>query len=310
MCLPLEVLRIVYRAAEGKCAWLHVQLFLPLLLVSSRNQCHNSQWTSACNNQQCKITQRKTSIWSCIAWCSHINSWMLTWIHAMKHVVHWWTLFLNTASCSEVLFTHMFTIYLSTHDRIVFWVKESVNFTVELEHSPPHVQWTGTTATYLIGSYFFKWPIDTVSYAGMLETWLIPQRGDRGLMQDVWLQHGGESAHLAIAVCIVLSEHCLGCWIGRGIPTSPTPLSWPIHTPDLTTLGNFWWGIINRQVAAHHCHNNDDLHRAVDRCSPLLHHKCFSARHTEHSSASGCVSDMMVYMHVHVAYHDCRHGLC
>jgi hypothetical protein len=58
------------------------------------------------------------------------------------------------------------------------------------------------------------------------------------------LQHDGEPAHFAVAVCIVLSEHYLGSWIGRGSPTSPTSLSWPLHTPDLTILGMFLWVII------------------------------------------------------------------
>jgi hypothetical protein len=44
----------------------------------------------------------------------------------------------------------------------------------------------GMTATSLIGPYFFDGSIDAVSYAGMLEAWLIPQHRDRGLMQDVW----------------------------------------------------------------------------------------------------------------------------
>ena len=72
----------------------------------------------------------------------------------------------------------------------------------------------------------------------MLETWLIPQLRDRGLLDDVWLQHDGAPAHFTLSVRDILNERFPGRWIGRGSPTSPAPLPWPPRSPDLTTPDN------------------------------------------------------------------------
>jgi len=84
--------------------------------------------------------------------------------------------------------------------------------------------WAGMTSDYLIGPYFFDGPVNGASYWAMLETWLIPQLRDRGLLDDVWLQHDGAPAHFALSVRDVLNERFPGRSIGRGSPTSPAPL--------------------------------------------------------------------------------------
>jgi len=119
------------------------------------------------------------------------------------------------------------------------------------------------TSDYLIGPYFFDGPVNAASYSAMLETWLIPQLRDRGLLDDVWLQHDGAPAHFALSVCDVLNEHFPGRWIGRGLPTSRAPLPWPPRSPDLTTPDNSLWGIIKGRVAACRYNNNEDLRRVV-----------------------------------------------
>jgi hypothetical protein len=124
--------------------------------------------------------------------------------------------------------------------------------------------WAGVTSDYLIGLYFFDGPVNATSYSAMLETWLILQLRDRGLVGDVWLQHDRAPAHLALSVRDVLKEHFPGRWIGRGSPTSPAPLLWPPRSPDLTTPDNSLWGIIKGRVAARHYNNNEDLRRAVE----------------------------------------------
>jgi hypothetical protein len=93
----------------------------------------------------------------------------------------------NTPSLSKVLFTDECVFYHSTHDRnAIFWAKENLHFMVKLEHNPPHViLWAGMTAVHLICSYFFDGPVNTASYAEMLEIWLIPQVRERGLMEDM-----------------------------------------------------------------------------------------------------------------------------
>ena len=70
--------------------------------------------------------------------------------------------------------------------------------------------------------------------------------------------------HTSLSLRDVLNEHFPGRWIGRGSPTSPSPLPWPPHSPDLTTPENSLWGIIKARVAARRYNNNEDLRRAVE----------------------------------------------
>ena len=102
------------------------------------------------------------------------------------------------------------------------------------------------------------------SYSAMLEKWLIPQLRDRGLLDDVWLQHHGAPALFALSVRDILNERFPGRWISRGSPSSPAPLPWPPSSPDLTTPDNSLWGIIKGRVAARRYNNNEDLRRAVE----------------------------------------------
>jgi len=120
------------------------------------------------------------------------------------------------------------------------------------------------TSDYLIGPYFLDGPVNVASYSAMLETWLIPQLRDRGLLDDTWLQHDGAPAHFALSVHDILNERFPGHWIGRGSPTSLAPLPWPPHSPDLTTPDNSLWGIIKGRVAVRCYNNNEDLRRAVE----------------------------------------------
>ena len=80
--------------------------------------------------------------------------------------------FSDAVSRSKVLFNDKCAIFSSAHDRyVVFWSKENLNFTQELEHNPPHVMiWAGMTSDYLIGPYFFEGPMNAASYSALLET--------------------------------------------------------------------------------------------------------------------------------------------
>jgi len=110
--------------------------------------------------------------------------------------------FSNAVSRPKVLFSDEWAIYRSVRNRkVVLWSKENPNFTQELEHNPPHVMiWAGVTSDYLTGPYFFDGPVNAASYSAMLETWLIPQLRDRGLLDDVWLQHDVHS-HTSRFLC-------------------------------------------------------------------------------------------------------------
>ena len=106
--------------------------------------------------------------------------------------------------------------------------------------------WAGMTSDYLIGPYFFDGPVNAASYSAMLETWLIPQLRDRGLLDDVWLQHDGAPAQFALSVRDVLNERFPGRWIGRGSLTYPAALPWPPCSADLTTADDSLW-VLSRE---------------------------------------------------------------
>jgi hypothetical protein len=82
----------------------------------------------------------------------------------------------------------------------------------------------------------------------MLEVWLIPQLRDRGVIEDVWLEHSGAPEHFVFTVCDCLKECFLGCQIGHGSSASPMQLSRPPHSPDPTALYSSLWGIIVGKV--------------------------------------------------------------
>ena len=109
----------------------------------------------------------------------------------------------NGVSRSKVLFSDECAIYRSARNRnVMFWSKENPNITKELEYNPRHVIWASMTPHYPIGPYFFDGPVNAASYSAVLLTWLIPQLRDRGLPDDVWLQHYGAAAHFALSCAI------------------------------------------------------------------------------------------------------------
>jgi hypothetical protein len=120
--------------------------------------------------------------------------------------------------------------------------------------------WAGMTSEYLIGPYFLDGLVNVTSYSAMLQTWLIPQLTDRGLLDVVWLQHNGAPAHFALSVHDVLNEYFPGRWIVRGSPTSLAPLPWPPRIPDLITPDN----------SLFRCCSDSSLHNTPQQV-PILH---------------------------------------
>jgi hypothetical protein len=157
---------------------------------------------------------------------------------------------------------------------------------------------------------FFDGPIDAVSYAGMLEAWLKPQRRDRGLMQ-VCGCNMMENLHILPSLLALFWMSII--WAaGLAMVHQLLPRHYPGHYIPL--ILPHWEALCAALSRGKWLHTNIVTMMSCtelwNRYSPLLHHKCFGACHTEHSSASGCVSDMMVHMHIHMAYHDCHHALC
>ena len=85
---------------------------------------------------------------------------------------------------------------------------------------------------------FFEVSVNGANYLHMLQTWLIPQLEELGLMERMWLQHDGAPAHFALPVHEFLNEPFPGRWIGRGSPATPASVKWPPTSSDLTTPDN------------------------------------------------------------------------
>jgi hypothetical protein len=124
--------------------------------------------------------------------------------------------------------------------------------------------WADMTTTYLIGLCFFDGPVSTASCAEILGVWLILQLRDREDSRKMWLYPNGADAHFALSVRSTLNEHSFSHCIGSGSLTSPTPLSWPPCSSDLTAPDNSLWGVIKGQVAMH-CYCSNELCRAVQQ---------------------------------------------
>jgi len=137
---------------------------------------------------------------------------------------------------------------------------------------------------HINGPHFFKGSASAISYAEMLEVWLIPQPRDSGLLDYVWPQNNS-SYIFCLSVCNTLNEHSVSCQTGHA-STSPTPLSWPSFSPDLTI-----WTTLCTALSM-----NKWLCTAVTimSCTEMWNrlgksHKCFSTGHISHGSALWCV---------------------
>lgn len=110
----------------------------------------------------------------------------------------------------------------------------------------PHVMWAGVIAAHLIGSYFFDGPVNTTSYAEMLDTWLISQ-----LTEDSWKMCGCSAMeHLYIRVTGLAHVH------------QHLPCHYPGHHVDL--ILPFWIALCGQMAVQ--CHRNSDtLCKAVEQ---------------------------------------------
>jgi len=195
--------------------------------------------------------------------------------------------FSNAVSRSKVLFRDECAIYRSARDRnVVFWSKENPNFSQELERNPPHVMiWAGMTSDYLIGPYFFDGPVNAASYSAKLETWLIPQLRDRGLLDDVCAMFWTnifQAAGLAVAHRH-LRHHCHGHHVVLTLPHQAIRC-----------------GVLSREEWLRVATTTTKI------CAELwktpfaqLFQKCSDVCHRGHGGASVCVSSIKVHLRIH-----------
>jgi hypothetical protein len=105
--------------------------------------------------------------------------------------------------------------------------------------------WCGALHNYLIGPHFIERRLTPVQYRNFLQHKLPLLLEDEplALIVRIWIQHDGAPPHYGREVTTYLSRKFRGRWIGRG-----GPVTWPPHSPDLSPLDLFVWGLFRSIV--------------------------------------------------------------
>jgi hypothetical protein len=140
-------------------------------------------------------------------------------------------------------------------------------------HDPPHVMRARMTAAHLIGSYFFDGPLNAASYAEMLQVWLIPQLGNRGLMEDVFMQCNGAPVHSPL-LRATFSMNIRAT--GLAMVHKHIPCHYPGH--HIILILPYWitlcWALLRGKWVCTAIATVMHCAELWNRCSPPLCHKC------------------------------------
>lgn len=142
-------------------------------------------------------------------------------------------------------------------DEAIFKLNGSVNthncfyYALENEHRIRNTQlnqpgvtvWGAICSRGLIGPYFFPGNVDGQSYLTLLQTFLIPELHNRGLMDEFWFMQDGAPAHWSTKVRDFLGTAIPRGWIGRR-----GDIEWSPRSPDLTPMDYFFWGVLKDKV--------------------------------------------------------------
>ena len=135
------------------------------------------------------------------------SCWMLAPINAIKHVVHWPTLFqiLHPAwSWSSTISVQFITVFMKN-----CWFGLRKTCISQWSYNITHNMWCMRPG-HIHGPHFFKGSSSAICYAEMLEGWSIPQPRDSGLLDYVWLQNN-RSHIFCFSVYKTLNEHSVSC---------------------------------------------------------------------------------------------------
>ncbi|GFG28505.1 hypothetical protein Cfor_03630 [Coptotermes formosanus] len=118
---------------------------------------------------------------------------------------------------------------------------------------------------------------------------------------EIHAQHDGVQAHSPLSVRNVLNGHFPSRWIGRGSPTSPAPLPWPPHSPDLAPQ-TIRCGMLTREERLRVATSPTKICAEL-RKTPFaqLLQKCSDVCHRGLGGASACVSCIKVQLRIHWA---------
>ena len=136
---------------------------------------------------------------------------------------------------------------VNRHNSIV-WGSEKPREVIETDiHAPKVCVWFGYSAQYRLTPFFFPSTVTGENYRNMLRDHVIPQIRRHHRMDSTVFQQDGAPPHFStVARSFLSSVFPNDRIIARGFPNR-----WPAHSPDLTPLDYYFWGVVKDRV--YHC---------------------------------------------------------
>jgi len=150
------------------------------------------------------------------------------------------------------------------------WAEHHPHVTVqEPLHSPKVTVWCAVKNDFVIGPYFFQQQEDelheptTVTVTGarylqLLQTILVPELQNRGVLQDTIFQQDGAPPHIARPVKTFLQQQ-----FGEKIISRSFANNWPSRSPDLNPLDYWLWGYLKHRVFLRQPHTLAELRNVI-----------------------------------------------
>ena len=101
---------------------------------------------------------------------------------------------------------------------------------------------------------FLWWNCGWVNYLEMLRDVVVPQLRTRANFAELFFQQDGAPPHYALAVRDSLNQTFPQRLFGRR-----GSIEWPSHSPDLTPMDFFFWGVVKNKVYERNPHTVDEL---------------------------------------------------
>ena len=93
-----------------------------------------------------------------------------------------------------------------------------------------------------------------MNYLEMLRDVVVPQLRTRANFAELFFQQDGAPPHYALAVRDSLNQTFPQRLFGRR-----GSIEWPSHSPDLTPMDFFFWGVVKNKVYERNPHTVDEL---------------------------------------------------
>lgn len=154
--------------------------------------------------------------------------------------------------------------HVNRHNAIV-WGSEKPRKVIEADiHAPKVCVWFGYSARYRLTPFFFPSTVTGENYTEMLREHVIPQiRRKRRLNSTVFQQDGAPPHFSTVARSFLSSVFPNDRIIARGFPNR-----WPPHSPDLTPLDYYFWGVVKDRV--YYCFRPTSINELRERIITVI----------------------------------------